>query len=128
MVLQSLHSLQRGFQMPVYACVDNRDLIELEDWPNQTDREINGNSYRKLDLVFLAWITKRVEAALALRVVDLEALGSAVLFTIDCSAFLGHPDRLPAIPANYTKPDIAEKLGWVMEIDWEPPKPSVNNR
>lgn len=107
--------------MPIYACVDNREFIEIpesQEIPNQSDIEFQGHSYRKLDLLFVAWIRNRVLRALALRTIDLEQLGHAVLFAMACEAILGHPDRFPDVPGDYQKPDIAERIGWVRNVVW----------
>lgn len=107
--------------MPIYACVDNRELLdvpETDEIPGQTDLSINGYSYRKLDLVFLAWITARIQNALKAPRIDQDALASAIAFQDQCNAAMGFPSALPSVPTGYQKPSIAEETCWLMELKW----------
>lgn len=107
--------------MPVYACVDNRELLEVpetDEIPGQTDLSIAGHSYRKLDMVFLAWITARIQTAIKAPRIDQDALGSAIAFRDQCNAAMGFPEALPSVPSGYQKPTIAEDTSWLMELEW----------
>lgn len=106
--------------MPIYACVDNRDIIEIDvtnEIPKQNEMSINGHSYRRLDPVFLAWIEQCVLKVVNDPRIDTEYVGELIDFLGQCKATGVKPVALASIPAGYRKPNIADG-DWVAKLDW----------
>lgn len=108
--------------MPVYACVDNQGLVEVpEEYeiPGQDELSIKGHSYRRLDPVFLAWIDSCVRKMVSDPHADTNYVGGLIAFLDQCNSTGVKPCDSRAIPAGYRKPNIAEQLDWLNEIEWE---------